>query len=157
MKYLRDSKIQQIEIADDFCEAYERCFRPYQGRISAIPGFVNGLFAAELYLKLLVGDKAKTLKGKERHSLFLLYKLLEGDEKSSLESVMSDNRYKLEELLRNIADGFVVWRYFYEDGNENFGDGHPFEYTEVFLSSCLPKLSEMARKKVTAYSGRRSR
>lgn len=45
MKYIRGCEIKQIEIADDFYEAYKRCFAANaKNQIVAIPAFVNGFF-----------------------------------------------------------------------------------------------------------------
>lgn len=144
MKYLRGQIIKQIDIADDFYEAYRWCFNTGANRIYGVPGFVKGVFACELYLKILVGDKAKALKGKERHNLYALYRLLDKTEKEKLNSVSNGNDLNLEELLKSIGHGFIDWRYIYEDGNEDFGDNHLFLYTEVFLNGLLPPIKAMA-------------
>ena len=39
-----------------------------------------------------------------------------------------------------------MWRYIFEDDNDNFGNGRPFEYSEYFLNTYLPVLKEMAHK-----------
>ena len=148
MDCLRGSRINQIEIADDFYGAYEHCFCPHEGQIRAIPGFVNGLFAAELYFKLLLGEKAETLKGCRGHNLLFLYNLLESSAKSSLGSVAATGGHKLEELLKIIGDGFIAWRYIFEGKKKKFGGKWPFEYTEAFLDCYLPKLKEMAHEKM---------
>lgn len=147
MKYIRGCKITQLIVADEFYYAYKICFNTGTSRIYSIPGFVNGLFACELYLKILVGKKVNKLEKNERHNLNLLYNLLEPCQKEKLKSVPIDKRYLLEDLLKNIGDGFKEWRYIYEDDNEDFGDKHPFEYTEVFLEYYLEELSKMAHEK----------
>lgn len=147
MKYIRGCKITQLDVADDFYDAYKICFNTGSNRIYSIPGFVNGLFACELYLKILVGNKADSLKGNDRHNLNFLYELLEPCQKERLKSVYIDKRYNLEDLLKNIGEGFKEWRYIYEDDNEDFGDKYPFEYTEVFLKHYLEELSKMAHEK----------
>ena len=107
MKYLRGQPINQNDIADDFYEAYQLCFNTETDRIYSIPGFVNGLFSCELYLKVLVGDKAKSLKRKERHNFYALYGLLDEDEKEKLNQVSNGRGLTLEHLLKSIGDGFV--------------------------------------------------
>lgn len=147
MKYLRGSKISQIDIADDFYDAYKICFSTGSNRIYAIPGFVNGLFACELYLKIMIGNKIQNLHGKDRHNLYSLYCLLEDSEKDILKSVKSDKDFPFEELLKNVGDGYINWRYLYEEGNEGFGQGKPFLYTEIILENYLPTLKMMAHTK----------
>lgn len=147
MKYLRGSEIKQIEIAEDFYEAYQRCFKSDQNNhIVAIPGFANGMFACEIYFKLLVGDRISCLKGKEKHNLKKLFDILDDEKKAELKSIKIDPRYTLEGLLGLIGDGFIEWRYIYEKGNESFGGLHPFEYTEAFIQTYLPAIKEMAEK-----------
>ncbi len=144
MKYLRGSKITQIEIANEFYETSLACFALKKDRIYAIPGFVNGLFACELYFKIIVGDKIKELEGKDRHDLHCLYNLLKEEEKEKLKSAYHSNDYTLEHLLSIIGDGYTKWRYIYENGNEKFGDGYPFQYTEEFINHYAPTLKAMA-------------
>lgn len=142
MKYIRGCVINQIEIADYFYEAYKRCMKPDKdNHIVAIPAFVNGLFASELYLKVLLGDKEKNIKN---HNLKKLYESLDEKYIEELKSIKCDSRYTLESLLDNIGDGFIMWRYIFEDDNDNFGNGRPFEYSEYFLNAYLPVLKDMA-------------
>lgn len=160
MKFLRGCPVNPKEIADDFYEAYERCFegkdthQDEYGRIVshivAIPGMVNGLFAFELYLKYLLGDNLKKLKEKERHNLKCLFNVLDDSYKSKLKLVECDQRYTLDGLLSDIGDGFIKWRYIYEDGNKKFGNDHPFEFTEYFLKNYLPVIREIATNKFEA-------
>ena len=153
MKFLRGCPVNQKEIADDFYEAYERCFeskdnhREIVSHIVAIPGMVNGLFAFELYLKYLLGDNLKKLKRKERHNLRCLFNVLDDSYKLKLNRVECDQRYTLDGLLSNIGNGFIKWRYIYEDGNEKFGNDRPFEFTEYFLKTYLPVIREIATNK----------
>lgn len=144
MKYIRGCEVKQIDIADDFYDTYKICFSTGSNRIYAIPGFVNGLFACELYLKILIGKKVNKLKGKKRHNLYALFNLLEDNEKEKLISIKNDRNYNLEDLLINIGDGFISWRYIYEDDNGDFGNQYPFLYTEVFLNNYSPILRALA-------------
>lgn len=156
MKNMRNCIVNQKEIADDFYEAYRRCFegknlhRDEYGRmvssIVAIPGFVNGLFACELYFKFLLGNKVNQLKGKDRHNLKSLFYILDESYKKELSSVKCDPRYTLDGLLSDIGEGFISWRYLFEDGNENFGQGRPFEFTEYFLKTYLQFIEKIASK-----------
>ena len=144
MKYIRGCKTTQIEIADDFYEAYKRCMKPdADNHIVSVPAFANGLFASELYIKVLLGDKVRSIKD---HNLKNLYELLEDNHKEELKSIKCDSRYTLESLLDNIGDGFIMWRYIFEEDNDNFGNGRPFEYSEYFLKVYLPVLKDMAHK-----------
>lgn len=154
MKYIRGCAVDQIIIADDFFEAYKRCLEGKNihkdeygrmvGNIVAIPAFVNGLFACELYFKYLLGDKIKILEKREWHNLKKLYNVLDDNIKDKLKAVEFNPEYKLEDLLDDIGEGFKIWRYCFEDGNEKFGDKHPFLYTEYFINTYLPTIKEIA-------------
>ena len=95
----------------------------------------------------MVGDKAKSLKRKERHNLYALSGLLDEGEKEKLNQVSNGRGFTLERLLKSIGDGFVFWRYPHEDGNEDFGGDQPFLETETFLESYLPCLNKMAHQR----------
>lgn len=145
MKVLRNQIINQLNIADDFYEAYERCFETDKNNhIVAIPGFVCGLFAAELYFKILICNNLKNNKVNQIHDLYELFNLLTEEQKSHLKSIHLNFRCNLEFLLKEIGNGFVTWRYIFEDGNEDFGSEHPFEFSQVFLKTYLYELKEMA-------------
>ena len=158
MKYLRGCKIEQIDIADDFYEAYKRCFEgknPHKdehGRIVrdivAIPGFVNGLFACELYFKWLldIDDKVNEIKARKSHNIKELFDLLDESIKNELKENDYKSDYNLEDLLSKIGKGFVEWRYIFEDENENFGEQSPFLYTEEFLNNYLLTIKNIAHK-----------
>ncbi len=139
MKIIRGSVINQIEIANDFYEAYIRCFKENdKNEIVAIPAFVNGLFACELYLKFLLK------KHKSGHNLKDLFDALDEEKKKELEAVDCDSRYTLEDLLMGIGNGFEVWRYCFEDEHKEFEERYPFEYSRYFLETYLPVLKDMA-------------
>lgn len=140
MRIIRGTNINLKEVADDFYDAYERCYSvDINNRICAIPAFVNGLFACELYLKYMIGDKAKGI-----HNLKILFSLLEDKKRKELESI--DSKYDLNELLNTIGDGFINWRYIFEDDNEEFGKGMPFLYTDYFIKKYLPIFKNMVYK-----------
>ena len=152
MKYIRGCKINQKECADDFYEAYQRCLEGKNPvvdgnrtiyKIVAIPAFVNGFFACELYFKYLIGDK---LIEKTGHNLKRLYNKLDNSYKDKLKK-LDDKSYKIEELLKEIGNGFKNWRYIYEDGNEDFGHDYPFLYSEKFLEIYLPIIKQLADEK----------
>lgn len=144
MNIIRGNVINEKEIADDFYEAYKRCFEANKnGNIVSIPGFVNGFFACELYMKYLIDDKEK-IKG---HNLGNFFSLLDISIQEQLKSIDCDPRFSLEDLLHKVGEGFVQWRYIFEEGNENFGNNHPFQYSEYFLQTYLPVLSNLANKK----------
>ena len=139
MKFIRGSKVSIENIADDFYEAYHRCLiSDQQNHIVAIPAFVNGLFACELYFKSLL----KTENNCHEHNLKKLFDLLDEEYKKEIQSVKSNDKNTLDDLLSKIGDGFKIWRYLYEDNNENFGEGYPFDYTESFLKSYLPVIKK---------------
>ena len=151
MNFIRGSKITEIEIADDFYEAYKRCFESKNqitdeyshecSSIVAIPGFVNGLFACELYFKILLKDKIKCM---HTHNLKELFEELDSKSKEYLQSINNDSSYTLEDLLNQIGDGFKMWRYIFENESNSFGSGRPFEYSQIFLNKYLHLLKQMA-------------
>ena len=142
MKYIRRCKIDRLEIADDFYEAYIRCLSPNtNSQIVAIPAFVNGLFSCELYLKSILNTNNKG------HNLKELFDLLDVDKKKELEDVECDERYTLELLLNGIGNGFEVWRYCFEDEHKDFEEKYPFDYTDYFLKTYLPIFKNMAHNK----------
>ena len=59
-------------------------------------------------------------------------------------TVQGEVEKALEFLLKEIGNGFVTWRYIFEDGNEAFGSEHPFEFSQVFLKTYLYELKQMA-------------
>lgn len=142
MLYIRGCEIKQVDIADDFYEAYIRCFqKENDGKIVAVPAFVNGLFACELYFKCLIEKK---IIG---HNLKDLFNALDEEKKKKLLMIKCDERYTLEGLLKSIGNGFEVWRYCFETQEENqFEKRRPFEYSEAFLQTYLPVLKEMAHQ-----------
>jgi hypothetical protein len=146
MKYIRGCKITQFDTAQDFQEAYRICFRPNSSNnIVAIPGFANGFFACEIYLKILIG---KQVKG---HYLFELFSQLSDEDKESLRqkyvSIKQEN-LSFDDFLKVVDCGFIFWRYIYEDDNENeFKSNYPFLYSELFLQTYLPILESMAKKR----------
>lgn len=154
MNYNRGCQVNIKNVADDFFEAYLRCFEGQSKtlvngnittQIVAIPGFCNGFFACELYLKFLSGERINSIPNNKRHNLKILYDKLDENYKQELRSTNAccDN-LTLEELLDKIGDGFIMWRYIFEEQNESFGDGHPFKYSEDFLKAYLPKLKQIA-------------
>ncbi|MDD4065505.1 MAG: hypothetical protein PHY11_00730 [Bacilli bacterium] len=142
MKYLRGCKIEQIGIANDFYEAYKRCFTGDESeKIIAIPGFTNGFFACELYLKILTDNKIND------HDLFKLYLGINERQKRSLleqYSKVQQDGLPFEDFLQKVNNGFIFWRYIYEEINKSFEDKYPFLYSNIFLSLFLPILKQMA-------------
>ena len=144
MKMLRRCSFDQKDIADDFYGAYKRCIMTDRdNRHYLIPAYTNGLFACELYLKYLLGDKVTKIKKSKRHNLKILFDNLDEKYKNELFMIICDIRYNLNQLLDDIGDGYNNWRYIFEDGNDNFGSGRPIEYSDYFLKTYLPKLEEM--------------
>lgn len=145
MKVLRNQIITQLDIADDFYEAYERCFKADENNhIVAIPAFVCGLFATELYFKILICNNSQNNKENQTHDLYELFNLLNEEQKDYLKGIPNNFRHDIEFLLKEISKGFVTWRYIFEDGNEGFGSDYPFEFSQVFLKTYLYELKQMA-------------
>jgi hypothetical protein len=146
MKYIRGCEITQFDTAQDFQEAYRRCFRPdSNNNIVAIPGFANGFFACEIYLKILIG---KQVKG---HYLFDLFNQLSGEDKELLRQKyvpIKQGNLSFDDFLKTVDHGFIFWRYIYEDDNEKeFNSDYPFLYSELFLNTYLPILELMAQER----------
>ena len=94
MKYIRGCKINQIEIADDFYKAYERCLASdANGQYVSVPAFANGMFACELYFKSLLGSNIK------EHNLKILFDSLDVTIRKELEAVKCDCEFSLGVLL----------------------------------------------------------
>lgn len=152
MNYIRGCEIKQIEIAKDFYEAYKRCLAANdENQYFAIPAFVNGFFACELYLKSILKANDITSSG---HNIEILFNELPTELQKTIENQFSNkakNIYILEsidfnEVLKKISLGFEFWRYIYEDENKEFEDKQPFAYSESFLSIFLPIIECLANK-----------
>jgi hypothetical protein len=144
MKMFRGSEITQFGMAGDFQEAYRRCFRPdSKDGIVSIPGFVNGFFACEIYLKILLNNK------KKGHDLYELFNALNDEYKKKISAFyvapISEN-ISFDEFLLKVNSGFEYWRYIYGDNNKKFEENYPFLYSEIFLGTFLPVFEEMAKE-----------
>ncbi len=154
MKYIRGCEIKQIEIADDFYEAYKRCFAANdKNQIVAIPAFVNGFFACELYLKSILSANDITSSGHNIETLFNklpteLQKTIENEFLNEAKSIYVFNSIEFNELLKKISLGFEFWRYIYEDENKEFEEKLPFAYSENFLNIFLPIVEGVANNYV---------
>jgi hypothetical protein len=144
MEYLRGKKITHLDQANDFEEAYRRCFEPRDGnRIVAIPGFANGFFACELYLNFLSGNKERG------HGIGFLYSKLNELQQNKLISEYKRapiENLSFETFLEKIDNGFIFWRYLYQDKNKEFEEKYPFYYSELFLKIFLPLLKKIAEE-----------
>lgn len=148
MKYIRGCEIKQNEIANDFYEAYKRCFDANaENQIVALPAFVNGFFACELYLKsILSANNINPPKNSSGHNIEELFNQLPTELKKTIENKFSNeaksinglNSIEFNELLKKISLGFEFWRYIYEDENKLFENEYPFAYSEKFLNIFLP-------------------
>lgn len=149
MNYIRGCEIKQIEIANDFHEAYRRCLAANaKNQIVSIPAFVNGFFACELYLKSILKANDITSSGHDIEKLFNqlpteLQKTVE-DEFLKKSDICSLNKISFKELLEKISSGFEFWRYIYEDVNKPFEDKYPFSYSKNFLDFFLPIIERLA-------------
>jgi len=158
MKKIRGCEIKQIEIANDFYEAYKRCSAANdKNQIVAIPAFVNGFFACELYLKsILSANNINTPKNSSGHNIEKIFNLLPTELKNTIKEKFSNeaksidglNSVEFNELLNKMSFGFEFWRYIYEDKNKQFEKDYPFAYSEKFLSLFLPIIEDKANKYV---------
>ena len=117
MKYIRGCEVSQLNTADDFYD---------------------------VYLKSLLGEKVKTISKENSHNLKTLYDRLNKKIKEKIKINPEDTEYSIEELLESIGNGFIEWRYIYEDGNEDFGGKYPFQKTEYFLITYLNIIKQVA-------------
>lgn len=154
MKYIRGCEIKQIEIAKDFYEAYKRCFAANtENQHVAIPAFVNGFFACELYLKSILKSNDITSTG---HNIEELFNQLPTELRNTIEEKFSNeaksieglNSVEFSELLKKMSLGFEFWRYIYEDENKQFEEDHPFDYSKKFLNLFLPIIEGIANNYV---------
>lgn len=149
MKYIRGCEVKQLDIAEDFYEAYKRCLTPHINSIVVIPAFVNGFFACELYLKYILNEKGIKATG---HSLAELFRKLPIELQEEIKPEFSNKAkdvldlYKItfEILLDKVTFGFEFWRYLYEDESKTFEENFPFAYSEKFLEYFLPIISRIA-------------
>ena len=152
MKYIRGCEIKQNEIANDFYEAYKRCFTENEKKqIVATPAFVNGFFACELYLKSILRANNIISTGHNIEELFNhlpteLKKTIENKFSNEAKSINGLNSIEFNELLKKISLGFEFWRYVYEDENKEFEEKLPFAYSENFLNIFLPIIASIANK-----------
>ena len=154
MKYIRGREIKQIEIADNFYEAYKRCLATNTERQHvAIPAFVNGFFACELYLKTILKANDITSFG---HDIEKLFNQLPTELKNTIEEKFSNeaksidglNSVEFSELLKKLFLGFEFWRYIFEDKNKQFEEDYPFYYSKNFLDIFLPIVEGIANNYV---------
>lgn len=154
MKYIRGCEINQIEIADDFYEAYKRCLAANdKNQHVKIPAFVNGFFACELYLKSILKANDITSSGHDIEKLFNqlpteLQKTIENEFLNEAKSIYVFNSIEFNELLKKISLGFEFWRYVYEDENKEFEEDYPFDYSEKFLNLFLPIIEGIANNSI---------
>lgn len=117
-----------IETANDFYEAFKRCnkeknFRKENGveiaDVVNIPAIVNGCFACELYFKTLLKRYSK-----KEHNLYKLFCCLRKKEKELIktklgnliqDSIFQYRKFTFEEILQDIGNAFVDWRYIFEE------------------------------------------
>ena len=76
-----------------------------------VPGIVNYLFAAELYLKYLLLSEGIL---KKDHDLNNLFDMLGESQKKKLVNLTNDDPEKFKALLKSHANAFVKWRYLHE-------------------------------------------
>ena len=134
MVYIRGCFVSIKDTADDFYEAYNRCFEAKENtvlgikdetQIVSIPGFVNGFFACELYIKFLLGDRVNKINRKNSHNIKILYHSLDKKYKNSLKQVKPYPNYTIGELLNKIGNGYIAWRYVFEGKYISFGNKEP--------------------------------
>ena len=152
MKYIRGCEVKLLDVAQDFYEAYQRCWAPHDSYYVSIPAFSNGFFACELFIKhILANDNKKIIE----HNLSLLFHNLPDNIQEAIkkeysveaQEFLSKYNISFDELLEKIATGFEFWRYVFEDKNratEVFEKDFPFAYSEGFLQHFLPIISRIA-------------
>jgi len=150
MKYIRGNRIDPFDVAKDFVESYKRCLHEDKNHHHvSIPGFVNGFFACELFMKLLCKENIYD------HDLSVIFNHLNSEEQKKLVDrfdIKTNDNLTFEEFLKKVSNGFGFWRYVFEPKNKEFEDLFPFEYSEKFLQKYLPILEKMAKEHNNASS-----
>jgi len=139
--------------ADDFYEAYKRCFEGKNPRkegsttvysIVAVPAIVNAAFACELYFKCLTG------KERRLHNLLGFYSALPEKIRSEIDNCYKqyarDESDTAPKAIGYVDKAFVEWRYLYK--KENIHQSNPTRLNESLriFEILVPLLKRLAYK-----------
>ena len=142
--------------ARDFYEAFNRCIEGKNQHIDEngrsvssvvnIPAIVNGAFACELYFNCLTPCYLRS------HSLLFLYSFINKDirkqiEEQTISQIHSISQYKdfsFEDVLRDIDNSFVEWRYIFKKEHTDAFYGNRINRYIPLLSILLKSLSVVA-------------
>ena len=155
IQYICGSKVDIIEIADDFYEAYKRCIEEKNTRkledgrmcsdVVNIPAIVNGAFACELYLKSMQEE----ISGHELKELFTsLTKELQEKIRNSIEPKLEEIGKSFDECLEGLSNSFCYWRYVFEKEQiEGLGFQDTLKVLPLFMKT-FKEVSQGAKKKM---------
>lgn len=108
--------------------------------------FVNGLLSIELYLKTIYfannGDYPKNYKNKGIHSLIELFNIIPDVDQDKLKEKYSD----IESVLSEYADGFIKFRYSYENFSLYGNQEKVMNLMKIFQDHCNNEYSEIIKK-----------
>lgn len=125
---------------------------------SYVPYIVNMSFAADLYLKLLLVDKGKTIKELKdlKHNLYNLYNELDPSQQESIaQSFKKPLIYSIKNELQQIKNAFPDWRYLVLDkanGAKKQLQFKPYfikKFNEILREMCATIFNESESKQTS--------
>ena len=140
--------------AEDFYEAFKRCLKemPYEsssskGTIVSIPAIVNGAFSLELYFKLLTKRYYRT------HHLSELFlhidnktrKMIINNTLPKLNEIYQYKDSSFEDILNDIDDLFVEWRYIFSNNKQAGFFGNRINRYIPALTLLLDEISKISK------------
>ncbi len=144
MKQLDADVLKMFVTANNFSESAELLFEQEDSFFKGYNtvAIVDCAFACEVYLKLLIGNKAGN---KKTHKLNDLFKKLPISLQNFINNELLKNVYSLKDsfgrdLLDNIADAFVNWRYNYEFSTLHIETSFLIEFCRVLRECCCKEL-----------------
>ena len=104
------------------------------------PVMVNIAFSCELYMKALIMWNHKNREIIGKHKLDALFGMLEISIQERIRKETDIQNW--DTFLKDSADAFCAWRYYYEKDNVMFGHiGDLFAFAEVLGSICSEEIS----------------
>lgn len=108
--------------------------------------FVNSLLSIELYLKTIYfankGDYPKNENNRGIHSLIELYNMIPDIDQDKLKARYS----KIESVLSEYANGFIKFRYSYENFSLYGNQDEIMNLMDIFKDYCNDEYSEIIKK-----------
>ena len=104
------------------------------------PVMVNITFACELYMKALLMWNSQCPKIIDEHKLDALFGMLKNSVQERIKQETDIQNW--DQFLKDSANAFCAWRYYYEKDNVMFGHvGGLFAFAEVLDNICSEEIS----------------